>query len=218
MIVFAMALVLWFAIATGIMTQADVDRALDAVRIRANAGDVIAQFSLGAMLYYGATDTAQAVEWLRKAAAQGYAPAEFQMGQIYDFGFGVSQDNDRAFQWYRLAAQHGSAAGQRAVGECYEKGRGVEANARAAAEWYRRAADGDDLRAQYLLGEMYFNGNGVAQDYSSAYVWYALAASQTPLLDNRQGLLELRNIAAARMTSAEVAAAARRVRSFLERR
>jgi TPR repeat protein len=88
---------------------------------------------------------------------------------------------------------------------------------REAARWYRRAADGDDLRAQYLLGEMYFTGSGVARDYSSAYVWYALAASQAPLMDNRQGLLELRNIAAARMTSAEVAAAARRVRSFLER-
>ena len=213
-----MTLVFWFAIATGIMTQADVDRALDATRIKANTGDVIAQFSLGALLYYGATDTAQAVEWVRKAAVQGYAPAEFQMGQVYDFGFGVARDNAQAFKWYRLAAEHGSAAGQRAVGECYEQGRGVGANARAAAEWYRRAADGDDLRAQYLLGEMYFNGNGVAQDYSSAYLWYALAASQTPLLDNRKGLLELRNIAAARMTAAEVAAAARRVRSFLERR
>ena len=61
-------------------SDADVARALDAARAQAAAGDVVAQFSLGAMLYYGGDDTAQAIEWIRKAAAQQYAPAEFQHG------------------------------------------------------------------------------------------------------------------------------------------
>jgi TPR repeat protein len=192
----------------------DVERALAAARVKAAGGDVVAQFSLGALLYYGAEDTAQAIEWFRKAAAQRYAPAEFQLGQLYDFGFGVAQSDDEALAWYRKAAEHGSAAGQRAVGEFYQKGRGVPANAVEAARWYRRGADGDDVRAQYQLGEMYFNGSGVTQDYASAYVWYSLAASQAPLVDNRKGLLELRNIAAARMTPAQVAGAARRVAAW----
>src|SRR5688572_18700246 len=42
----------------------DVTRALDAARARAVAGDVLAQFSLGAMLYYGGDDTAQAIAWI----------------------------------------------------------------------------------------------------------------------------------------------------------
>ena len=58
---------------------------------------------------------------------------------------------------------------------------------------------------------LYFDGTGVTRDYASAYFWYSLAAGQTPLLDNRKGLLELRNIAAARMTPEQVAEAARRV-------
>lgn len=191
--------------------QPDVDAALAAVRDKATAGDVIAQFSLGAMLYYGADDLPQAITWLRNAAEQHHPPAEFQLGQLYDFGFGVTRSEEQALAWYRLAAEHGSGAGQRAVGEIYQKGRGVASNPSEAARWYRRAADRDDLRAQYLLGEMYFTGTGVPQDYSSAYVWYSLAASQAPLLDNRKGLLELRNIAAARMTPEQVADAARRV-------
>ena len=192
----------------------DVEQALAAARASATAGDVVAQFSLGAMLYYGADDTSQAIDWFRKAAAQKYAPTEFQMGQLYDFGFGVRQDDGEALIWYRKAAEHGSAAGQRAVGDFYRKGRGVAADAAEAARWYRLGADGDDIRAQYEIGRMYFTGTGVTRDYGSAYVWFSLAASQAPLLDNRDGLLELRNIAAARMTPDEVADAARRVAAW----
>jgi TPR repeat protein len=195
----------------------DVEQALEAVRISARSGDVVAQFSLGALLYYGSADTSQAIEWFRKAAAQSFAPAELQMGQLYDFGFGVRQDDAKALVWYRKAAEHGSAAGLRAVGDCYRKGRGVAADAAEAARWYRRGADGDDLRAQYELGQMYFTGTGVSRDYASAYLWFSLAASQTPLADNRDGLLELRNIAAARMTPEDVAAAAGRVAAWKPR-
>jgi len=194
--------------------DAEVARALEAARARAAAGNVIAQFSLGAMLYYGGDDTAQAIDWIRKAAAQQYAPAELHLGQVYDFGFGVEQDDRQALEWYRRAATHGNAAAQRAVGDFYRKGRVVATDAAEAARWYRRAADGDDLRAQYQLGQMYFDGHGVARDYASAYLWFSLAAGQTPLEDNRKGLLELRNIAAARMPPAAVAAAARRVAAW----
>jgi TPR repeat protein len=192
----------------------DVARSLAAGRVRAAAGDVVAQFSLGAMLYYGGDDTAQAIDWLRKAAAQKYAPAEFHMGQLYDFGFGVTENDGEALRWYRKAAEHGSAAGQRAVGDFYRKGRGVPANAAEAARWYQRGADGDDVRAQYELGEMYFSGSGVTRDYAAAYVWFSLAAGQAPLVDNRNGLLERRNIAAARMTPDAVADAANRVTAW----
>lgn len=191
--------------------DADVERALAAARARADAGDVVAQFSLGSLTYFGAQDTAQGIAWIQKAAAQQFAPAEFHMGQVYDFGFGVAQDDRQALEWYRRAAAHGSAPAHRAVGDFYRKGRVVAADAAEAARWYRRAADGDDLQAQFQLGQLYFDGTGVARDYAAAYLWFSLAAGQTPLEDNRKGLIELRNIAAARMTAAAVAAARQRV-------
>ena len=213
-VVAACAAVVTLTASAGARVDEDVERAFAAGRVRAAAGDVVAQFSLGAMLYYGGDDTAEAIDWLRRAAAQKYAPAEFHMGQLYDFGFGVTQNDREALGWYRKAAAHGSAAGQRAVGDFYRKGRGVPANAAQAARWYRRAADGDDVRAQYELGDLYFSGSGVTRDYAQAYVWLSLAASQAPLVDNRKGLLELRNIAAARMTPEAVADAARRVTAW----
>ena len=51
------------------------------------------------------------------------------MGQVYDFGFGVAQDDVQALAWYRKAAEHGSAPAQRAVGDFYKRGRAVQADA-----------------------------------------------------------------------------------------
>jgi TPR repeat protein len=85
----------------------------------------------------------------------------------------------------------------------------VAVDATEAARWYRLGADRNDVRAQCELGQLYFNETGVTRDYSSAYVWFSLAALQAPLADNREGLLELCNIATARMTPEEVADAAR---------
>lgn len=202
------------ATAASAQTTQEADSALADARVKAGAGDVVAQFSLGAILYYGTEHTAQAIEWFRMAAARGYAPAEFQMGQLYDFGFGVSQNDAEALAWYRRAAEHGSAAGQRVVGDFYLNARVVAADTAEATRWYTRGAEGDDLRAQYQLGQLYFFGTGVARDYISAYVWFTIAAGQTPLMDNRKQLIELRNTAAARMTPEQVAEAARRVAAW----
>jgi TPR repeat protein len=136
------------------------------------------------------------------------------MGQLHDFGFGVTQNDRDALAWYRKAADHGSPAGQRAVGDFYLKGRAVAADAGEAQRWYQRAANGDDIRAQYELGQLYFNGTGVRRDYVSAYVWFSLAATQAPLEDNRKGLIELRDIAAVRMTADELSEAQRRVAAW----
>src|SRR5215471_16629583 len=109
--------VLGYAPALRAQPERDVERALAAAHTLADAGDVVAQLSLGSILYFGANDTAEAIDWFRKAANQGYAPAEFQMGQLYDFGFGVTKDDREALAWYRKDADHGNAAAQRAVGD-----------------------------------------------------------------------------------------------------
>ena len=39
-----------------------------------------------------------------KAAAQGLAPAQFELGACYERGFGVAADRAAAISWYRKAA------------------------------------------------------------------------------------------------------------------
>ena len=49
-------------------------------------------------------DYAQAASWFRKAAEQGYADAQNNLGVVYQFGQGVPQDNIVAYALYNLSA------------------------------------------------------------------------------------------------------------------
>ena len=49
-------------------------------------------------------DYQEALKWYRKAAQQGFAKAQFNLGVTYFNGWGVSQDFIRAHMWYSVAA------------------------------------------------------------------------------------------------------------------
>ncbi|MFZ2168120.1 MAG: tetratricopeptide repeat protein, partial [Methylococcaceae bacterium] len=52
-------------------------------------------------------DYNQAVAWYRKAAEQGHAKAQFNLGVMYKKGQGVPQDYAQAYMWLNLAAAKG---------------------------------------------------------------------------------------------------------------
>src|SRR5260221_14212944 len=102
------------------------------------------------------TSGAQAnVDELRRAADQGSASAQFDLGVIYDFGTGVAQDYAQALRWYRKAAEQGFADAQFNLGAMYAKGAGVDRDDTAAAQGYRKAAEQGDARAQFNPGSTY---------------------------------------------------------------
>ena len=45
-------------------------------------------------------DNVEAVTWYRKAANQGHAEAQGQLGVMYANGLGVTQNNVEAVAWY----------------------------------------------------------------------------------------------------------------------
>ena len=119
--------------------------------------DPEAQYFLGKMYGEGhgvAQDYAAAVEWYRKAAEQGFAPAQCNIGYMYAYGQGVAQNYATAVEWYRKAAENGDVNSQYNLGFMYEHGRGVAQDNAAAVEWYRKAAEHGCARAQYKLDKM----------------------------------------------------------------
>jgi len=50
---------------------------------------------------------ATAVKWYTKAAEQGDAAAQNNLGVMYEDGHGVPQDNVMAYMWWNLAAAQG---------------------------------------------------------------------------------------------------------------
>jgi TPR repeat protein len=150
------ALLLATAPAAAADPLADAVRAIEAGRHNqgaqmlqplANSGNPLAQFRLG-MLYYNGQgvpeDEKQAIYWWKKAAAQGYAEAMFQLGSAYLFGSQTAKivpDPDReAATWYFQAASAGHAEAQYHLGLLFLAGKGVVDNRQEAARWMKKAA------------------------------------------------------------------------------
>ena len=101
--------------------QTPENRLVEAIRVKANAGDAEAQWLLGLLYANGQggvpQDYAQGVAWYRKAAEQGYAAAQSHLGFAYANGQGVPQDYVESHQWMNLAASRASAEDQKRYAE-----------------------------------------------------------------------------------------------------
>jgi GYF domain 2/Sel1 repeat len=95
------------------------------------------------------------VESLLRAANQGVAEAQNDLGIMYENGSGVAQDYPTAVAWYHKAADQGFAIAQYNLGTMYEYGEGVPKDDAEAVRWYRKAADQGDADAKEQLAAIY---------------------------------------------------------------
>jgi TPR repeat protein len=90
-------------------------------------------------------DYKQAVYWYTKAAEQGFAAAQYNLGVMYANGQGVIQDDKQAVNWYKKAAEQGYASAQSTLGFMYYNGQGVLQDKVYAHMWYNiSASNGND--------------------------------------------------------------------------
>lgn len=113
---------------------------------------------------------------LATLAANGDAPAQFELASRYADGREIARDARLAVLWFEMAAQQGLAPAQYRLGTLYEKGIGVERNETVAHDWYRRAAEAGNVRAMHNLAVMLAEGAGGKPDYAAAAVWFRKAA------------------------------------------
>jgi TPR repeat protein/uncharacterized RDD family membrane protein YckC len=115
---------------------------------------------------------------LQKAANQGNAMAQNNLGWLYQNGEGVPKDLGKAAELYQKAADQGNAFGQNNLGWLYRNGEGVPKDLGKAAELYQKAADQGNVLGQNNLGWLYQNGEGVPKDLGKAAELYQKAADQ----------------------------------------
>jgi len=118
-------------------------------------------------------DSPEAVKWIRKAAEQGYASAQYDFGYMYLNGDGVMKDRFEALKWIRKAAEQGYANAQWKLAMTYYSARENS----EAVKWYRKAAEQGHGNAQFSLGWFYANGEGVTKDLVEAYAWYYMVGA-----------------------------------------
>ena len=88
----------------------------------------------------GGGHASENIEQLRAKAEQGDALAQFTLGEMYEKGRGVPQDDKRAAAWYRKSAEQGFANAQVNLGWKYDKGQGVPQDFAQAYMWLNLAA------------------------------------------------------------------------------
>lgn len=148
-----------------------------------------AQYFLG-FLYRQGTEPvkrneARAFELFWAAANNGHSGAQFNLGELFDFGIGVARDEKQAFLCYEKAAQQGYVYALDRLGELYYEGLGIaedrkkaqECFEKAGKEYEKMAAQGDVL-ALNRLGEMQLYGLGRAVDGNKALGYFVPAAKQ----------------------------------------
>jgi TPR repeat protein len=176
-----LAAALWAAVLLyGPAATAQQPVGAEAVRERAEAGDLRAMRALAEAYYLGrgglAQDFAEAARWYRKLAARGEAGAQTTLGLMYARGWGVAPDLAEARRWWSLAAAQNDPGAQHNLGMVYLQGEGVARDPPQALHWFRRAAERGHVAAQRILGLMYFDGEGTARDVDAGLTWLTIAA------------------------------------------
>lgn len=102
------------------------------------ANQAVQDFASGVEAYK-LGDVLDAAKWYRKAAEQGYAPAQANLGILYDLGQGVAQDYQQALYWYVKAAEQGDIKAQNNLGFMYSEGKGVAQDRATGHMWFNIA-------------------------------------------------------------------------------
>ncbi len=170
-----------------IMLGLFISHGLYVYRAYIKQGIASAQLGLGLIYREGlglgeiVKDCNKAVFWLRKAAAQGQATAQFELGKMYAStqALCVTKSNIQAAYWFKQSAQQGKAESQYELGLLYELDKGAGQHDSSALYWFTQAAEQGYKEAQFHLGNMLFSGEvGAATGYSQGVSWFIKAAEQ----------------------------------------
>lgn len=119
---------------------------------------------------------AEALPYLRRAAAADLPAAQYSLGALYSSGNGVPQSRETARQWYEKAAAQGHADAAFNLGIHYDQGLDVRRSDTTALRWFMRAGELGHAKGAYNAGHLYLQQAGSETSISDAYRWFRIAA------------------------------------------
>lgn len=112
-------------------------------------------------------------ELLRRSKSSSQSPVDmWNLGLLYENGWGTKKDAKKGLHWYRQAAEGQNAPAFAKVGNAYASGSGVRKNLDKAIEWYIRGVELGDPDCWNNLGATY----ATLGDWASAIYFYEQAA------------------------------------------
>jgi len=167
------------AYSKGLGVKKDGPKALQLLKLAAAQNSPIAANNIGVFYEFGlggcSIEMNTAREWYRKAADQGYATAQFNMGRLMLRG--TKTEAYEAYDWLLKAGLQEHVDAEYLLGYILQRGEGNRPfNFKEAKIWLSRAAANDSPEALFALGEMYELGIGVPANQLQANSFYEYAA------------------------------------------
>ncbi len=126
------------------------------------------------------TLAATEVTRIRTAADQGDKESQYQLGNMFVFGRGVTRDTVQAMSWWRKAAEQGLTSAQLRIAAAFENGSlGLPKDPAQAFAIYRQIAnlpEGGHPGVYYAMAMSYAGGVGAPRDDAQAIQWFRRAA------------------------------------------
>jgi TPR repeat protein len=139
----------------------------------ANKGDHGAQRDLGIVLRQscGNADKTNAVAWLKKAADAGDAQGAAVLGDMYEYGDGITKNMAEAFRLLTIGANAGILPAQVDLGELYMNGNGVGQDRYQGIVWKARAAEKGAPIGLIHIAREYSTGQALPKDPEKAALY-----------------------------------------------
>ena len=118
----------------------------------------------------------QAFNWYKKAADNGDAQAQNELGDLYNRGLVASREDILAFEKFKKAAKQGDIEAQFNLGQMYREGIFTIRDYEEALRWIKKSAEQGYAPAQTALGDI--KSYGEDEEKKEAFSWYKKAAKQ----------------------------------------
>ena len=131
---------------------------------RALLADTETQFQIAGLL-----PPAEAVLWLRRAAAREHGKAMLALADALETGRGTARNPSEAAQWYQKLAAAGSAEANFRLGLMYDQGLGVPESPTRARDAFARAAELGHPEARARMARMLEGGFAKPPDFGDPF-------------------------------------------------
>lgn len=142
----------------------------------------------------GDKDPYAAFCWTEKAANQGHAAAQTNLGVMYELGQGVKEDFRQAVMWTEKAARQGHAMAACNLAWYYTNDVVLEKDLSKAAIWFHMSGQKDHKKAQNRLVTIHKHGIGINKSLTWATYWllrYSLSDDRRKLTISLKDSLDL---------------------------
>lgn len=111
-----------------------------------------------------------------KLATSGNVEAQYKVGEMYETGFGVKQDQKEAMNWITKAAGQGHETASFKLLYWDAQKNGLKGENKAKVDELKKKAKADNPQAQYFVGKMLADGVGLKKNTDKAITWLSKAA------------------------------------------